>query len=168
MKDLQRQYLEGGDCKIPNLVNIYTLKMEVVNMRKAYPVIFTQTQDVVLIEVPDLSILSEGKDIADAIEMARDAIGINIISRQDNNETVPEPSAISDIDIEKGTFAGEGSNFTSVVDIDIDEYRRKVDNRTVRRNVTIPNWLNVEAEKAHINVSKVLQEALMQKLNVYR
>ena len=72
-------------------------------MRKAYPVIFTQTQDVVLIEVPDLSILSEGKDIADAIEMARDAIGINIISRQDNNETVPEPSAISDIDIEKGT-----------------------------------------------------------------
>lgn len=100
--------------------------------------------------------------------MARDAIGINIISIQDNNETVPEPSAISDIDIEKGTFAGEGSNFTSVVDIDIDEYRRKVDNRTVRRNVTIPNWLNVEAEKAHINVSKVLQEALMQKLNVYR
>ena len=39
-----------------------------------------------------------------------------------------------------------------------------LDNRTVRRNVTLPNWLNQEAEKAHVNVSKVLQEALMARL----
>lgn len=43
-----------------------------------------------------------------------------------------------------------------------------LDNKTVRRNVTIPNWLNQEAEKAHINVSKVLQEALMSRLGVSR
>lgn len=43
-----------------------------------------------------------------------------------------------------------------------------MDNKTVRRNVTIPNWLNQEAEKAHINVSKVLQEALMSRLGVSR
>ena len=56
----------------------------------------------------------------------------------------------------------------SLVDIDFTEYRRKVDNKTVRRNVTIPNWLNQEAEKAHLNVSRVLQEALMAKLDVSR
>ena len=56
----------------------------------------------------------------------------------------------------------------SFVDINFDEYRRKVDNKTVRRNVTLPNWLNLEAEKAHIIVSKVLQEALMVKLGVSR
>ena len=56
----------------------------------------------------------------------------------------------------------------SFVDIDFTEYRRRVDNKTVRRNVTLPNWLNQEAEKAHINVSRVLQEALMLKLNVSR
>lgn len=144
------------------------IKMEVVTMKKAYPVIFTQTQDIVLIEVPDLAILSQGTDIANAVEMARDAIGMNVISRQDNGEAVPEPSNISGINVANGTFAQEGVSFTSVVDIDFEVYRRKVDNRTVRRNVTIPNWLNLEAEKAHINVSKVLQEALMQKLNVYR
>ena len=55
-----------------------------------------------------------------------------------------------------------------MVDIDFSEYRRKVDNKTVRRNVTLPNWLNKEAEAAHINVSKVLQDALMTKLNVSR
>ena len=54
------------------------------------------------------------------------------------------------------------------MDIDFVEYRRKADNKTVRRNVTLPNWLNQEAEKAHLNVSKVLQEALMSKLGVYR
>lgn len=43
-----------------------------------------------------------------------------------------------------------------------------LDNKTVRRNVTIPNWLNQKAEKAHLNVSKVLQEALMSRLGVSR
>ena len=50
------------------------------------------------------------------------------------------------------------------VDVDFSEYRRRHENKTVRRNVTLPNWLNIEAERAHINVSKVLQEALKEKL----
>ena len=52
----------------------------------------------------------------------------------------------------------------SLVDVDLTSYRKMLDNRTVRRNVTLPNWLNQEAEKAHVNVSKVLQEALMARL----
>ena len=48
------------------------------------------------------------------------------------------------------------------------EYRKKVDTKTVRRNVTLPSWLNCEAEHAGINVSRVLQEALMNVLNVKR
>ena len=45
-------------------------------------------------------------------------------------------------------------------------YRRRVDGKAVRRNVTLPNWLNREAEAAHINVSKLLQEALISKLGL--
>ena len=48
------------------------------------------------------------------------------------------------------------------------EYRRKIDTKTVRRNVALPSWLNYEAEHAGINVSRVLQEALMNVLNVNR
>ena len=47
-------------------------------------------------------------------------------------------------------------------------YRRAIENKSVRRNVTLPYWLNAEAEAAHINVSKVLQEALMSVLEVSR
>ena len=52
------------------------------------------------------------------------------------------------------------------VDVDFSEYRRKIDTKTVRRNVALPSWLNYEAEHAGINVSRVLQEALMNVLNV--
>lgn len=133
-------------------------------MKRAYPVIFTQTENVILIEVPDWKILTEGKDMVDAIEMARDAIGVAGISKEDAGEEIPEATEM--LKIKEGTFTDEGKNFVSMVDIDFDVYRRKVDNKMVRRNVTIPNWLNLEAEKADINVSKVLQEALMSRLNV--
>lgn len=137
-------------------------------MKGVYPVIFTKTADCVLVEVPDLQILTEGKDYANAIEMARDAIGLKGISLEDARMDIPEASGIDEIDVQKGTFAEEGKGVVSFVDIDFLEYRRRVDNKTVRRNVTLPNWLNKEAEAAHINVSKVLQEALMVKLNVAR
>lgn len=137
-------------------------------MKRAYPVIFTQTSEVVLAEVPDLEILTQGENIENAIEMARDAIGVTGISMEDHGEDIPEASQFSDIDYSKGTFVNEGTSFVSMVDIDFTEYRRKSDNRTVRRNVTLPNWLNLEAEKAGVNVSKVLQVALMERLGVQR
>ena len=140
-------------------------------MRQVYPVIFTplnDKKDTVLIEVPDWDILTEGYGMADAVEMARDAIGLKGITYEDKEKKFPEASSINEIDTSKGTFAEDGECYVSFVDIDFTEYRRRVDNKTVRRNVTLPNWLNQEAEKAHINVSRVLPEALMLKLNVSR
>lgn len=137
-------------------------------MKKVYPVIFTQTKTAVLVEIPDMEILTEGTDLENAIEMARDAIGLKGITIQDEGIELPSASRLEDIDIHKGTFAEEGKGIVSLVDIDFNVYRRKMDNKTVRRNVTLPNWLNQEAEAANINVSKVLQDALMQKLNVSR
>ena len=137
-------------------------------MKKVYPVIFTQTKTAVLVEIPDMEILTEGTDLENAIEMARDAIGLKGITIQDEGIELPSASRLEDIDIRKGTFAEEGKGIVSLVDIDFNVYRRKMDNKTVRRNVTLPNWSNQEAEAANINVSKVLQDALMQKLNVSR
>ncbi|MBU4542127.1 type II toxin-antitoxin system HicB family antitoxin [uncultured Acetobacterium sp.] len=135
-------------------------------MKAIYPVIFTQTDDIVLVEVPDLEVLTEGTDMADAIDMARDAIGLKAITIQDDGEEVPEPSKFNEIDPLTGTFATDGRGIVSFVDVDFLEYRRRFDNKTVRRNVTLPNWLNLEADKANVNVSRVLQDALMEKLDV--
>jgi len=81
--------------------------------------------------VPDFHILTEGKDYADAIEKARDAVGLKGISLEDAQMEIPEASYVEEINILEGTFAGEGKSIISLVDIDFLEYRRRVDNKTV-------------------------------------
>lgn len=144
-------------------------------MKQVYPTFIIDLNDgsehPFLVCVPDMDIFTEGDSFADAIEMARDAIGATGISMEDNKDELPVPSdqaaAIQkvkqdteDIDFSKGIL--------TYVDVDFSEYRKKVDTKTVRRNVTLPSWLNYEAEHAGINVSRVLQEALMNVLNVSR
>lgn len=140
-------------------------------MKKAYPTFIAKDGDIFLVYVPDMEIYTEGKDFADAMEMARDAIGIAGISMEDNSEDLPEPST-QDVAINKAKKDTEILDFSkgiqTYVDVDFSAYRKKVDTKTVRRNVALPSWLNYEAEHAGINVSRVLQEALMQTLNVNR
>ena len=137
-------------------------------MKNVYPVFFTKTNNNVLVEVPDLDILTEGKDMNDAINMARDAIELKCVSLEDEKENIPNPSNISELNTNNGTFADEGDTFISFVDIDSAEYRKKIDTRTVIRNVALPSWLNYEADQAGVNVSRILQEALMSTLKLER
>lgn len=144
-------------------------------MKQVYPTFIVNTNDgsghPFLVCVPDLDIFTEGETFADAIEMARDAIGLTGISMEDHQETLPAPSdqnhaiALVKKDTELMDFS-EG--ILTYVDVDFAEYRRKTDTKTVRRNVALPSWLNYEAEHAGINVSRVLQEALINVLGVQR
>lgn len=144
-------------------------------MKQVYPTFILNTNDgsehPFLVCVPDMDIFTEGDTFADAIEMARDAIGLAGISMEDNKEELPMPSdqlsAIEKVkqDTEVIDFS---AGILTYVDVDFSEYRKKIDTRTVRRNVALPSWLNYEAEHAGINVSRVLQEALMDVLNVKR
>ena len=136
-------------------------------MTLIYPVIFTAThdkKDTYLIQIPDINGITEGFGLKNAVEMARDYIGCMFYDKEDDN--YPAASSIAEIDISKGMFADSGESFISLVDLDLDEYRRKMDSKPVRRNVSLPSWLNREANKAHINVSRVLQDALIEKLNL--
>lgn len=118
-----------------------------------------------------MEIVTEGTDFADAIEMARDAIGLTGVSMEDNKEEIPMPSDQTAA-LEKVSRDTEDIDFTkgilTYVDVDFFEYRRKIDTKTVRRNVALPSWLNYEAEHAGINVSRVLQEALVNVLKLER
>ncbi|MCM1064729.1 MAG: type II toxin-antitoxin system HicB family antitoxin [Eubacterium sp.] len=137
-------------------------------MKNIYPAYFTRTDTVVLVEVPDLEILTEGKDMMDAMEMARDAIELKCVSMEDDGLEIPLPSEAGALNVSNGTFAEDGETIISLVDIDSGKYRKKIDTKMVRKNVTIPSWLNYEAESAGINVSRVLQEALINTLGVKR
>lgn len=96
--------------------------------------------------------------MADAMEMARDAIGLMGIDFMDDGKEIPEPGS-------KEVIADK-DDIVTLVDVDFMEYRKKVDNKAVKKNCTIPYWLNVEAEKAGINYSKLLQEAIINALGI--
>lgn len=65
-------------------------------------------------------------------------------------------------------YSFEKGDIVTLVDVDFAEYRKKVDNRAVKKNCTIPYWLNVEAERAGVNFSKLLQEAIINTLGLTR
>lgn len=137
-------------------------------MKNIYPVIFTRSKNGYLVEVPDLEILTQGTDLANAIDMARDAINLTCVDLEDDGEPIPEPTPIEKIDVSKGSFADVGQGSVSYVDTDTAEYRRSIEEKAVRRNVTLPSWIDYAAEKAKVNVSKILQEALIKELGLTR
>lgn len=127
-------------------------------MKNAYPIVLTQGEKFIVVYVPDFDINTQGTDYADAIEMARDAIGIIGIDMEDDGEDLPAPSPVSSVDSAGG--------IVTLVDVDFAAYRRKNDMRAVKKNCTIPSWLNFEAEKAGVNFSSVLQSALKRELKI--
>lgn len=128
-------------------------------MKEVYQVIFTKKEKGnYLVEVPDLDCITEGKNLNDAIKMARDIIGLTGITLEDQGKKIPKASKA--IDIKKGTFYNKGQSTLSYVDIDFEDYRKSIDNKIVRRNVSLPNWMDRACEKEHINVSKLLQDAI--------
>ena len=125
--------------------------------RKVYPVLFQEDKKGgYAVRIPDFDQYTEGKDLSDAIYMARDAIGMMGVYYEDKGISIPEPFS--------SDFVVEDGEFQSYVDIDFAEYRARNENKLVKKNCTIPLYLEREAEKQGINFSRVLAEALAQRL----
>lgn len=129
-------------------------------MKNSYPIILTPDEVGYVVYIPDFDINTQGDTLTEAIEMARDAIGIMGIDMEDENKELPVPTTMSEV--QKNTE----HDIVSLVDVDFAEYRRQNDMRSVRRNVTLPSWLDFEATKSGVNVSALLQKALKQELNL--
>lgn len=128
-------------------------------MKTIYPIILKKAGNEYLVEIPDFNIMTQGKDLADAIDMARDAISLMGVDMQDDKKVLPAPSAPDKIHAEKDCII-------TLVDVDFDAYRRMLENKSVRKNCTIPAWLNEKAIASNINFSQVLQDALKKQLNL--
>ena len=128
-------------------------------MKNVYPIVISPGDSFYVVYIPDFDINTQGETLSEAIDMARDAIGITGITWQDMGMDLPEASASNKVPKEQ-------DDIVTLVDVDFADYRRKHDMRTVRRNVSQPAWLNSEADSAGINVSSVLQNALKAELGI--
>lgn len=124
----------------------------------AYPIVISKEKDGYFVNIPDFEVATQGTDIANAMAMARDAIGIMGIDMEDDGEKIPDAYSVH--------FEADETDIVTLVDVDFAEYRKKVDNRAVKKNCTIPYWMSVEADKKGINYSRVLQEAIAELLGM--
>lgn len=122
-----------------------------------FPAIFTFDGKCYNVDFIDLQGCSTfGNSIQNAYSMAQDAMGLYL----DNMTNFPLPSLdFSNINLKE-------NQFVSFISIDMDDYRKKFNNKSIKKTLTIPEWLNYLAEKNNINFSQVLQEALKEKLNI--
>lgn len=129
-------------------------------MKLIYPALFAklETQEGYCVEFPDLhGCISQGDSLINAIEMGIDAASGWILDELESGETIPKASDVKDI------VCGD-DEFINLLVLDIDSYSEKFGNKAVRKNCTIPAWLNTIAEKQNVNFSSILQESLQEKL----
>lgn len=123
---------------------------------KIFPVTITKIKDKsdypYLVKIPDLDGMTEGKSVADAIKMAEDYIGTASLEEKLPKSNTKVPNS------KKGVIV-------TLVAVNVIEYKRKHDNKTVKKTLTIPSYLNEFGKENNINFSKLLTEALREKLN---
>ncbi len=127
-----------------------------------FPMI-TEKEGTYTVEVPDLpGCISQGDTLADAILMITDAASGWVLDELEDGKAIPTSTPLENVIPEKG-------GFVSMIVLDMDTYTEKYGEKAVRKNLTIPAWLNTFAEENHVNFSQVLQNALItlyQKQNV--
>jgi len=110
------------------------------------------------VKVPDLpGCFTYGANKAEALLMAKDAIEIWLWDAENKHESIPIASASLNV--------GAGETFTLIA-ADTDEYRKANDTTAVKKTLSIPSWLNYQAEKANAPFSQILQQGLKDYLHV--
>jgi predicted RNase H-like HicB family nuclease len=132
-------------------------------MKYAYPAVFTVEDEQILVDVPDLPGLHTfGENWAEALSMTQDAIEMWLWDAENSGDSIPVASNLAAL---TATYAAK-NQFVNMVSADTDEYRRQTDTRAVKKTLSIPAWLNYQAEKANAPFSQILQQGLKKYLDV--
>jgi predicted RNase H-like HicB family nuclease len=115
---------------------------------------------------PDLNHLATcGDTLDEALNMAVDCLAGHLHFMRQSGEKPATPSDMETVDI-NSEYDDYAEAFVNIVTVDLDEYARAHFEKTVRKNCTIPKWINDAAIAENINFSQVLQNALVEKLHL--
>ena len=133
-------------------------------MKLVYPAWFYPCEEIengYTVTFPDLpGCVTQGDNLPNAIEMAVDAASGWLLDEMEDNRELPVASKHTEISL------GSKNGFINLIVLDMESYAEKYGNKAVRKNLTIPAWLNTIAEREQINFSSVLQNALMEQLHL--
>ena len=129
-------------------------------MKLAYPAIITYCEEdnSYSIEFPDLQgCVSGGFSLIEAIEMGIDAASGWILTEIEEGNAVPKASDPTKIKLP------DNKSFINMLILDMDSYSEKYSSKCVRKNITLPKWVNTLAEKNNVNFSQLLQNTIVEK-----
>jgi predicted RNase H-like HicB family nuclease len=125
-----------------------------------FPAILYKDDNAIGVEFPDLSgCLTCGSDTNEALVMAKDALGGYLLTMEDIKEPIPNPTPFNEVKAQEGQAI-------FLVDVYLSILRDEDKNKSVKKTVTLPNWLNIAALNANVNFSSILQEALKSRLGL--
>lgn len=142
-------------------------------MLSMYPACFCKEDTGYSVFFPDLNWLATcGDTLENAMEMAIDCLAGYLYDCKKENEPVPEPSEISSLSVEeqlKELYEASPipAYFVNMVSVDVASYAKEHFEKSVKKTLSIPAWLNKAALERGINFSQVLQEALISKIQTY-
>lgn len=126
-----------------------------------YPALFHKSEEGGFwVSFPDIpECFTQGDDMAQAYEMAVDALGLALTSRETEQQPLPD---ISDPTV----ITSEPDSFLVVIEFDMLAYKKRTNSRSVKKTLSIPEWLNEAAMAMDLNFSQILQEALLSKIQM--
>jgi predicted RNase H-like HicB family nuclease len=137
-------------------------------MLSIYPACFFKEENGYSVVFPDLNWLATcGETENEAMSMAVDCLAGYLYTLKNDGEQFPAASAMKDVSLEKVAKeldADTTNAFVSMVSVDVAEYAKTHFEKSVRKTLTIPAWLNIAAQQKNINFSQALQEALLAKI----
>jgi predicted RNase H-like HicB family nuclease len=131
-----------------------------------YPAVFDPNENGgYTVTFPDLpGCVTEGDNLDEALLMAAEAMALHLYGMERDGDEIPEPSKPSDVTLPEDV---DKDAFVTLVQARTEPIRDELQNRAVKKTLTIPQWLNDAAEKEGINFSQTLQFALKEKLGFY-
>ena len=125
-----------------------------------FPAIFEYADDGIAIEFPDLpGCLPCAFTTDEALRNAKEAMALHLWSMEQDGDLIPKPTPINKLHLEP-------NKIPVLVEVFMPTYREAIENTSVKKTLTIPQWLNRIAEEKRVNFSQVLQNALKAHLGI--
>ena len=126
----------------------------------SFPAVLYYDEDGISIEFPDLpGCLPCADTTEEAVKNAREALGLHLWGMEKDNDEIPEPTDITKLTLEKNSIP-------LLVDVFMPPIRERLNNKYVKKTLSVPAWLNAEAEKQGVNFSQILQNGLKSYLHI--
>lgn len=139
-------------------------------MLSIYPACFYKEENGYSVIFPDLNYLATcGDDMDEAMKMAIDCLAGFLFLEKKEGHHIPSPSDMKSINspkIAKELDFKYEECFVNMVSVDVEAYAKLNFEKSVKKTLTIPAWLNTKAIENNINFSAVLQEALKESLGI--